>query len=181
MGVEAAVAANVQRDRAAVDEDSRDEQEAVADGRILLAAHQRDAVLLDAGLDPVDPLQETRHFGERRVQHVPLVVVTVRLGRSAAEFLAHEQVLASGRHDGLLQRLAVELRAVLRIGLSPDIDQHVDLVLPQQSAEMLVGVIGMPDREEALIGNNEVGHETPFLPHVTVGRRPIERRERVKV
>ncbi len=93
---------------------------------------------------------------------MPLVVVAIGLGRAAPEFLSQEQILPSGGDDRALQGLAVELRAVLRIRLRPDIDQDVDLVLPQQPDKMFVRVIGMPDREEATFGNNKVGHGTPF-------------------
>ena len=163
MRVESSVAPDVQRDRAAFNEDARDEQEPVTDGRIFLAAHQRDAVLPDSLLDPLDPAEKPRDAGECRVQDMPLVVVTVLFRRTAAEFLAQEQILPFGGDDLALQCLTVELRAVLRIRLSPHIDQHVDLMLPEQPDEMLVRVIGMPDREEATIGNNEVGHGTTFL------------------
>ena len=163
MRVESSVAPDVQRDRAAFDEDARNEQEPVADGRVFLAAHQRDAVLADSLLDPFDPAEKARDAGQRRVQDMPLVVVTVGLGRPAPEFLAQEQVLPFGGDDLALQRLTVELRAVLRIRLGPHIDQHLDLMLLEQPEEMLIGVIGMPDREEAAIGNNEVGHGTTFL------------------
>ena len=162
MSVESSVASDVQRDRPPFDEDSRDEQKAMADGWVFLAAHQRDAVFLNALLDPLDPAEKSWNAGERRVQDMPLVVVAVGLGRTAPEFLAQEQVLPSGGDDLALQGLAVELRAVLRIGLSADIDQHVDLVLPQQPDEMLVGVVGMPDREQTRLGNNKVGHQTTF-------------------
>ncbi len=163
MRVESSVAPDVQRDRTALDEDARDEQKPVADGRVFLAAHQRDAVLPDSLLDPLDPAEKSRHAGERRVQDMSLVVVTVLFRRTAAEFLAQKQVLPFGGDDLALQRLAVELRAVLRIGLSPHIDQHLDLMLLEQPDEMLIRVIGMPDREEATFGNNELGHGTTFL------------------
>ena len=163
MRVESSVAPDVQRDRASFDEHARDEQEPVADGGVFLAAHQRDAVLSDPLLDPFDAAEKARHAGERRVEDVSLVVVTVLFRRTAPEFLAQEQILPFGGDDLALQRLAVELRAVLRIRLGPHIDQHVDLMLLEQPDEMLVRVIGMPDREEAAIGNNEVGHGTTFL------------------
>src|SRR6185436_11763046 len=41
----------------------------------------------------------------------------------------------------------------------------------QQPDKMFVRVIGMPDREEAMLGNNKLGHGTPFLPHVTTFSR----------
>jgi hypothetical protein len=158
VGIESSVAPDVQRNRAAFDEDARDEQEPVADGRVFLAAHQRDAVFLDPLLDPFDPAEKTRDAGEGRVQHMPLIVVAVLLRRTAPELLAQEQVLPFGGDDLALQRLAVELRVVLRIGLRPDIDQHVDLVLPEQRTKKLGRVIGMPNREETAFGNNKFGH-----------------------
>ena len=167
MRIESSVAPDVQRNRSAFDKNSGDEQEAVADGRVFLAAHQRDAVFLDPLLDPLDPAEKARDAGERRVQDMPLVVVAVGLGRAAPELLAQEQVLPFGGDDLALQCLAIELRAVLRIGLSPDIDQDIDLVLPQQPDKMFVRVIGMPDREQTMLGDNKVGHETTFPPHIT--------------
>ena len=67
MRVESSVTPDVQRDRAAFDEDARDEQEPVTDGRVFLAAHQRDTVLPDSLLDPLDPAEKARDAGERRI------------------------------------------------------------------------------------------------------------------
>lgn len=156
VSVESSVASDVQRDRAPFDEDSRDEQKAVADGRVLLAAHQRDAVLLDPLLDPLDPAEKARDAGERRVQHMPFVVVAVGLGWAATEFFTEKQVLPSGSNDLALQYLTIELRVIPRIRLRPDIDQHIDLVLAEQCDEILARVIGVPNREEATFGNNKV-------------------------
>ena len=182
MSIESSVTPDVYGNDPSFKQHSRDKQKTVADGRVFLTAHQRDAVFEDPLLDSLDPAEKSRDAGERRVQHMPLVVVAVLFRRAAPEFLAQEQVLPFGGDDLALQRLTVELRVVLRIGLRPDIDQDVDLVLPQQSDKVLIRVIGMPDREEPTFGNNKLGHETPFLPYVNASRcHSIERHERVGV
>ena len=62
------------------------------------------------------------------------------------------------RHDAVSQRVAIEVRCVLRIRLRTDIDQHINAVLPQQSAEMLGRVIGVANREQRAIGEVQVRH-----------------------
>jgi hypothetical protein len=61
-----------------------DEQVAMAEGRVLLAAHDRDAVLLDSRFQSLDPRSKEWRFGEARVEHIALGIVELCALRPAA-------------------------------------------------------------------------------------------------
>ena len=95
--------------------------------------------------------------------HMPFFVVAIRFRRPAAEFFAQKQILQLARHNIVSQRVAVEVRCVLRIRLRTDIDQHINAVLLEQSAEMLGRVIGVANREQRAIDEVQVRHRTVRL------------------
>lgn len=95
LGLQAAVAADVLKREALLGEYTPDEQPSMAVLRVLLAAHHRDAVLVDPTGEPFDPGLEPLRRGYEVVPDVALIVVEPVLRRTAPELVAEEHVANS--------------------------------------------------------------------------------------
>jgi hypothetical protein len=113
--LESAVSADVVQCDGALSQDATDEEPTVAVQRILFSAHNRNAIRLRSGLQPIDPFQEKGGRGETCVQDMPLgVIVLVALG-SAAKLAAEVEVLHANLRKEGLQTRCIELRGTARV------------------------------------------------------------------
>ena len=120
----------------------------MAPRRVLFAAQDRDAELLDTLFQTPDPLQERRRPRDPLVDHVPVPVVAGGVVRVAAQLLAEEQILEAGAVQGRLERFSVELGRVARMRARTNVDHHLNAVRLQQRQQRLRVLIRVPDREE---------------------------------
>ena len=118
---------------------------------VLLAAHERDAVLgksfaeaCQAGLEELAPRDVP-------IEGPTTLVVEVGLFRPPAEFVAQKCVAAAGLVQNSRQGTPVRPRDVSRMRPGSDISDDLDRVAAQKLQEMRLLVIGVPDRENATV------------------------------
>ena len=137
LGLRAAVTADVDDAHAVVLEHAADQQAAVAVGGILLAAEDRGAGAGQPFAQPLDSLQEAGRLGHGGVQDPALVVVEARVRGASAQLVAEVQILNLPLQKRGMNRLAIELRGVARIGTRSNVDQQIDAMLCQQIEKRL--------------------------------------------
>jgi len=148
LGLRPAVAAEVDDADAVVLQHAAHQQPAVAVGRVFLAAKDGRAGLREPFQQPLDSLPETGRFGQRAVQHPPLVVIESLVLGAPAQQVAEVQILNSQVMKRRMDRLAIELRGIPRIGTRSNVDQRGNLMPCQEVEKRLQRMIGMPDRPE---------------------------------
>ena len=148
LGLRAAVAAKVDDPHAAVLQHAADQQAAVAVGRILLAAKDRRAGARQPLQQPLDSLPEAGRFGQGAVQHAALLVIEARILGASAQQVAEVQILDFPLLERRMDRLAIELRGIARIGTRSHVDQQLDLMACEEIEKRLQRMIGMSDRPD---------------------------------
>jgi len=148
LGLRAAIAAEMDDAHAAILQHPADQQPAVAVGRVFLAAKDRRAGLRKPFQQPLDSLPETGRFGKGAVQNPPLAVIESRILGSPAQQVAEVQIPNSPVLKRWMDRLAIELRGISRIGTRSNVDQHVDPMPCQEVEKRLQRMIGMSDRPD---------------------------------
>ena len=142
MGLEPSVGEDMGHGDAAFDQAAADQDRAVAIERLLLRAHQRDAIVLRTPDHPVDPLAEESGPRHAVVAHLP-VLVAGAVVRTPAERAAEEQVGdAAGVHVPV-EGLAVEVRVEAAVGGRTNVGERRDGVPPQQRDEGLQRMCGV--------------------------------------
>ncbi len=87
-----------------------DQEEAVALGRVFLAAHHHNSILTCSIEQTIQSSPELRRLGHPTVEHVVFRIVELRPIRATAEFFAQEHVLDASFSQAKLQVSAIELR-----------------------------------------------------------------------
>jgi hypothetical protein len=116
-------------------ENPGDEKEAVAVGRILLAAHHRDSILPRPVEQPVQTSLELLRVGHPPVEHMTVEIVELVTVGSAPKLLPKEHVLQALFFESKLEISAIELRVEPRERCSTYIDDDLDVVQFQQADE----------------------------------------------
>jgi hypothetical protein len=141
LGLDASIAANMQYVDPSAADHARYQQVPMANGRVLFAAHEGDAVLGHAALEPLDASQKRRRLGHSVIQCVARFVQKSLPIGPAAKLLTHEQVANPSRFHAPLQVAFVELRVVTRERLRPHVDQYLDPMLVEQLQQLLFAMI----------------------------------------
>lgn len=126
----------------------------MADGRVLLAAHDGDAKSADAGFEALDAGQERGRFREAPIEDVAVRVVKVAAFGPAAEFFAQKQILDAGLLEGLLQLFAREVGDIGGIGRGAHIRDDLNVMLLQEGEKPVQRVIRVADGEQMRRGND---------------------------
>jgi hypothetical protein len=109
VGFEPAVAANVNHGVAALGQYPPNEQPAMAVGRILLAAHKRDAKALHSGLKASDGCLKAFIVAKPPIDYVTCGIVVGWVGRPSAQFRAQKKIADSHLLQRALQKFAIEM------------------------------------------------------------------------
>ena len=118
------------------------ENEAVAGEGVFFAAHQGNAVGLDAATKALNTLQKQRQGNDAIVARLA-GDVTFPFGAASAQFMAQEDVMEVMLSEDAFERFTIELRVELTVGLGTDIGDGGDAVLRQKlekTGELVVGV-----------------------------------------
>jgi hypothetical protein len=133
---------------AAVVEDAGHEQAAVAVRRVLLAAHDGEAIVAEAALQPLDARHEELRLGDAPIEDVAVLVVVLVCFRSAAELAPEEAVLDRRVRQRGLECNAIDLRRKAAVLRGADVEEDLDVLLAQEPEEVLEGVAGVADGQE---------------------------------
>ena len=93
LGLQTPVAAHVDNAYCPLGEHGGDQAAAMTVGGVFFPAHQRRAVVLDSGEDPLDPLLKRRRLSQPIVAHAAFLVVELLALRLAAEEISEKPVL----------------------------------------------------------------------------------------
>ena len=118
-----------------------DQQSPMAVRRIFLTAQQCYAAGVGALQKQADTLPECGRFGQPIVEDVPILVVELFTFRPASKRIPEEPIRHSVDSQVLLDRLLVEVGNIAGVRTRPDIHDHTDPVLPQQTKERFQGMI----------------------------------------
>jgi hypothetical protein len=154
VGVQAAIAANVQHGMASLGEYTPNQQAAMAMGRVLFAAKQGDAIALDAGLKAGERFLEARFLAEMAIENVTSGVVALRVCRSAAEFRTQVEITEARLFQRALKMFPVILRRKFRIGRGAKIDHDLNLMLAQKVKPDIKVMLGVAESEKATHARN---------------------------
>jgi hypothetical protein len=105
--------------------------------RILLAAHDRHAVLLCTAFETLDRLLEPLLLGNLPVEDVTVGVVELVTVRPAAELLAKEEIPNACLSHELRQHRRIDPRDITGVRPGSDIDEYLDPVFGQEPPEMI--------------------------------------------
>jgi len=148
VGFQAAIAANVSHDVAALGEHAANEQAAMAVGGVFLAADQGHAEARHAGLKPRNGCLKESVVAEPAVKYAAFGVVVGRIRWASTQLRAEKEIADSRFIQGALHKFLVELRDVLRVGRAARIDYHFNAVLAQKGKPCREVMIGVADGEE---------------------------------
>jgi hypothetical protein len=133
---------------------ARDEEKAVAGKRVGFGAEESHGIATAIRLQSGYSGQKALRPRERTVEHMPGLIIELRLLRPPTEEVPHKRI-----PDPVWQRIAerrpIEVRAVVRNWLTSDVHQHLNLMSFEKARKRLQSVVGVADREQREVG---LGH-----------------------
>ena len=126
----------------------RDEMRPVAVQRLLLRAHERDAMLRGPADDPGDTVPEIARPGDPFITDMTTLVVQGGICRTPAELTPEVHVMDAPSLERGGKRVPVEVGVEATPGCRAHVGHGGDAVLRQQCQETFQGVVGMADGED---------------------------------
>jgi hypothetical protein len=149
VGLNTAIAANVNHDVAALSEDAAHEQTAMTVSGIFLATEQCNAEALDASLKARDGFQEMGVVAEPTVNDSAGSIVIRGIRRAATQFRAKEQVSNSGVLQRALNEVFVKLGDIFRIRGTAGVHHNLNVMLADKREPRINGVVGVAEGEKS--------------------------------